>query len=361
MKKRFKIIDFALGICVLLLCTLSQNVKSQIITGNDGFEGVSTMASPPSYWYNNSDGCSTIDTQPGPFDNYIPASEGNTYVSLVTRSEELGGTVETVWAELKRPFELGKCYTLHLDLSLTDQLHAIWGFDEMYFNNPCVFEVIGCNTPLDTELLWRSEPITNFNWQTYEITFTPQKNSYSKIAFRANYVNGEKKNSAILVDRLTCLPDPTGFTPQDSGLTLPGYATNIQWYLNGNLIAGDTSHVLPYIGNGLYQTTYYDASNCLRTLSENVELNTDFFRIFPNPTSDVVHFEFNSTESYRYEMYLYNDIGKWVLHQYLDANIGKNNSVIDLSLLAPGSYYLKIIRPNFETISSKIIVLPAYR
>lgn len=358
MTKRFKLIDFALGIFMLLLCTQSQNVKSQIVTGNDGFEGVSTLAVPPSNWFNSGDGCSTVDTQPGPFENYITASEGRTYISLVTRSQECGGTFETVWADLNRPFELGKCYTLHLDLSLTSQLHALWGFDEIYFNNPCVFEVIGCNTSLDTELLWRSEAITNYNWQTYEITFTPQKNSYSKIAFRPNYIGGEKKNSAILVDHLTCLPDPTGFVQQGGGLTLPDYTSGIQWYLNGRLVAGDTSRTMPYLGNGLYQASYYDANHCLRTLSENVNLNTDIYRIFPNPTSDVVHFEFNSTESSRYELYVYNDIGKRVLHQYIDANIGKNNLVINLSLLAPGSYYLKILRPNLETINSKIIVLP---
>jgi hypothetical protein len=75
----------------------------------------------------------------------------------------------------------------------------------------------------------------------------------------------------------------------------------------------------------------------------------------------VVNFDFKSIENCQYELFIYNDIGKRVLHQFLDANIGKNNSQINLSLLAPGPYYMKINRPNLGTINAKVIVLPAYR
>jgi hypothetical protein len=108
---------------VMLLFTLS--ATAQIITDNDGFEGMPRINQPPEGWHNCSDGTSSCDTQPGSLFNDVKASQGQTYVSLVTREVGPPGSVETMWAYLKFPLKKGHEYTFLIDITMSKDHNSL--------------------------------------------------------------------------------------------------------------------------------------------------------------------------------------------------------------------------------------------
>lgn len=197
------------------------NSFAQIITDNDGFEGTPRIAYPPEGWHNCSDGTSSCDTQPGALFNDVKASQGNTYVSLVTREVGPPGSVETMWADLKFPLRKGREYTFLIDVTLSNEFNGTWEWETYYFNNPCRMEVLGINLSCDQngqfELLYQSKIIHHFYWDTYEIKVTPQTDDFERIGIRAQFTEpGNFKCSALLIDNLRykpeslkCYPNPT--------------------------------------------------------------------------------------------------------------------------------------------------------
>ena len=224
-------------------------VQAQTLTLNDGFEGTPQMAVPPPNWYN----CgvsSSGDTQPGFFGNNVPPAQGGTYISLVTRGVGTPGTAERVWADLLVPFVQFSTYVLTVQLSLTNDFEGDWGWETYVFNNPCIFQVIGfngnCENWNDRELLWQSEVITNFGWQTFTITCTPTLNTFSRLLIRpffsppTNY-----QNSALLIDDLVLVdaPAPPTTSPVANAVFVPNVFTpngdemNGAWMITGSNIA----------------------------------------------------------------------------------------------------------------------------
>jgi hypothetical protein len=83
-----------LTVSFVLVSLFSLATTGQVLTSNDGFE-TNLYYFPPSYWNNCDDNMSSGDIQPGAFNNHLPASQGNKYISLVTREFNVPGTVET--------------------------------------------------------------------------------------------------------------------------------------------------------------------------------------------------------------------------------------------------------------------------
>lgn len=203
-----------------VLVLIVTNSFAQIITENDGFEGIPQIGYPPEGWHNCSDGTSSCDTQPSPLFNDVKASQGKTYVSIVTREVGPPGSVETMWADLKSPLRKGQEYTFLIDVTLSNEFHGMWEWETYYFNNPCRMEVLGINLSCDQngvfELLYQSKIIHHFYWDTYEITFTPQTTDFDRIGFRAQFTEpGNFKCSALMIDNLrykprnsVCYPNP---------------------------------------------------------------------------------------------------------------------------------------------------------
>jgi len=77
--------------------------------------------------------------------------------------------------------------------------------------------------------------------------------------------------------------------------------TNYQWYLNGNPIPNETSHIYTPLFNGLYTVSYEDVFGCIFTASDvnfvvgidDVQIK-DNIRIYPNPTTSYLTIEMNS-------------------------------------------------------------------
>lgn len=211
------------SVLLAVLLATSHACWAQVITTNDGFEGSPMQGTPPPGWQNCNDGLSTGDTQPGWFHNHVPASEGQTYLSLVTRALNPFATVETVWADLLSPLEQGVAYHMTIDLSLSSNFQGDFNWDTYYFNNPCVLRVIGfngdCDAPAQSEILWESGIVDVFGWQTFDISFSPQSGNYQSIALRPYFTPVNNiKNSALLLDALKSVPS---VDPGDNTVLIP--------------------------------------------------------------------------------------------------------------------------------------------
>ena len=150
---------------------------------NPSFEGVPTMHTPPPSW----DPChfkSTPDTQPGIWLVNTPPSDGNSYMGMVTRGAT--GSNAFFWEDaqtlLLEPFKIGNCYSLSIDLALS----AEWAHDSfagwISYDNPVILRIFGSDQSCEKkELYWESPPVDHYDWQNYQITFSPMD-------FQADYL-----------------------------------------------------------------------------------------------------------------------------------------------------------------------------
>ncbi|MCC6768900.1 MAG: T9SS type A sorting domain-containing protein [Bacteroidia bacterium] len=352
-----------MGISILLLLLLAvSNVFAQLITPNDGFEGQPRMAIPPGGWNNCNDGNSSADTQPGYFSNQAPASEGKTYISLVTRSISTPGTVETVWAELNRPFEKEKCYELTIDARSSDQFKANFQFDDYYFNSPFILQVIGfngdCKTPETSELLWQSDIINFLNWQQLHIFIRPLKDTYRNIAIRPYFTQADNfQNSVAFLDNMRPVYSEDLLTFEEGLIRLPDDATSIRWYFNGVLLPGEINKQLVFKKNGQYLASFYNSEGCLKYARGNFQIDFQLIKYYPTPTFDQVLVEFASSDNFQYHYRLFDATGRLVKATTLNANTGSNKFTLDLSQFAAGIYHLYLDRPGYEQSVIKLIRL----
>jgi len=345
---------------LIILFLYSPLINAQNITLNDGFEGTPEYDIPPPHWRNWSDfGNSSVDTQPGLFNNDLPASEGETYISLVTRAVNTPGTVEIVWAKLIKPFEKDKCYNLQLDLSLSNTFSG--GFGPIYFNNPCIFRLIGFNGPThnitEEEILWESDSLTNFNWETFKIQITPQVSTYEYIALKPFFTPpSNHQNSAVLVDNLRFKITPNLIVFEEGEINLPEGALEINWYFNGDYVEGEHSVNIPFQGNGTYKATFIDASGCFTITTIAIFIDLESIKIYPNPTNSEITIESNSLTNEPCKFIFYNELGQLVFEHEFIQHKGLNKTELDLSFLAPAVYYLKINKNDLNNDIHKIIV-----
>jgi len=350
---------------LILVLTASSYTQAQVVTANDGFEGVPEHNIPPPGWNNCNDGYSTVDTQPGILHNVLTPSEGSSYISIVTRGMNPGGTTETVWADLLIPFQKDKCYTITLDLSLSETFYGTLIMGDFYFNNPCRLEVFGFNGDFensnDKELLWESGNITNFNWQTTSIKINPKNNSYNRIAFRTEFISpGEIKNSALMVDHLQLTDSIASFALVNGDLHIPQNSRNIQWYFNGDMLPGATGTSMPEMGAGLYQAVFESETGCQVILEEFYAGNPDWVAYYPNPASNQVYLKFVSDGNGPVILTIYTATGQQVKETKLVESAGNFLITVDLTGLVTGYYQMKLSRPGRNPNIMKLVIVHNY-
>ena len=75
------------------------------------------------------------------------------------------------------------------------------------------------------------------------------------------------------------------------------------------------------------------------------------FTVFPNPASDMVYFHASNQSSYQIQqVWVYDCVGKIMVEK-----TGKNIASLDIGILQPGIYILKVALGDHFTISRKII------
>ena len=349
-------------IILALFCTLSIQSLGQIITQNDGFEGPPQIHIPPDGWVNCHLHNSTVDTQPGIFNNQKPPSQGNSYISMVTRETDVLPSFESAWSKLVLPFEQGKCYTLKIDLSLSKEFMAKQFADEIYFDKPCKFQIFGfnanCSHYLSAELLWETDTLTNYDWETFEVFIQPELMDVGKLLLRPYYLDEEDRTySVVFVDNLSYKNTPNVIQENDFSYTLPDWAEDIEWYFNGTLLEGENGHSVPLLLDGLYEARFYDESGCLIMTSEYLTFDHDAIEIYPNPTKEELMIKFFGEKGEQLYVVMHDAIGKKVFeHHSIIPEFGNNFTKLSLVHLAPGTYTIQINRGNQKVDFSKIVI-----
>ncbi len=180
-------------IAVLLLCLASSlYVKAQHIElSNSSFEGEPRDATVPQGWMACKEG-TTPDILPGYWGVYNEPSDGDTYVGLITRSNN---TWESIGQRLPATLEKGSCYSWSLDLAHSDTYSG--------YNGPLKLRVwiskLKCQKD---QLIYESPLIGHMDWETYHIKFTPNSD-YRYILLEAFHSEEPVSYEGnILIDRL---------------------------------------------------------------------------------------------------------------------------------------------------------------
>ena len=170
---------------------LGNTAFSQFIR-NPSFEGNTGMSTVPPGW-SVCDEYSTPDTQPGVCEENDNATDGNTYLSLLTRGNlgPYAGHCEDIQTQLLEPLIKGECYSFNIDLKRsTTYGHDTWEYGWISYTDPVIFEVYGGNSNCaKTEMFIRTEAVTNTEWQTYDLVLNPTMLDIDYLILKVDYVS----------------------------------------------------------------------------------------------------------------------------------------------------------------------------
>jgi len=171
--------------------------------------------------------------------------------------------------------------------------------------------------------------------------------------------NGICKSSTLTITVTDCVnvvSTPTGETEQDftTGQTLADLIVNGNDLVFYNSTYSETFNLTDELVDN---QTYYVVSEVGICMSDpliiivtQVVSRTDFdvygFSYYPNPVNDVLYFSSNS----KIEKVMINNI----LGQQINANLNSDNTILDMSDLPTGNYFVKI---TIEGISKTIKVI----
>ncbi len=213
---------------------------------NPSFEGTPAMSASPPGWVPCGE-YSTPDTQPINIGwNFSKkASEGNTYLGLVTRGS-IGqindNLTEAAGVQLTQPLEKNKCYTLSIDLSTFLGAQFNTGFDLIQYNNPGHLEIWASKASCSkAKLIWRSPIIANEEWLTFSFQFSSDDN-YQHLVLVAQYADSEKKvYGNVLVDNFIIAVETTNLNlgkdkvicmGSEIQLSVPNEVESVLWWNN---------------------------------------------------------------------------------------------------------------------------------
>jgi len=165
---------------------------TQIYLENASFEGDPRDATVPVGWHPCEAG-TTPDILPGPWSVYLEASEGETFVGIITRED---GSWESIGQRISSPLRPRECYSFKMDLAHS-KTYA--GYDQ-----PLRLRVWGGETKCrKDQLLLETKMINNTDWETYEVQFYAKK-TLNYIVIEAFYKDGYfSYKGNILIDNIT--------------------------------------------------------------------------------------------------------------------------------------------------------------
>jgi gliding motility-associated-like protein len=184
--KRVVVFTVFLFVLTFVNCTIAQ------IVNNASFEGTPQMGIPPAPWF-PCNPSSSPDTQPGSWGVTTSASNGNTFISLVTRGDN---TMEAIGSKLNG-IKPNVCYNVSIDLSASRELN----FDGIFYA-PVILKVwLSSGECLKTNLIWTSPMIDHTDWRSYSFNFTGSK-TYSHLIMEVNYARPGAYYGAMLLDNI---------------------------------------------------------------------------------------------------------------------------------------------------------------
>jgi hypothetical protein len=169
-------------------------LQGQVVLVNGGFEDQPSDATVPKGWL-PCERNTTPDILPGFWGEYGDASQGKTYVGLITRDD---GSFESIGQKLSKPLNIGECYEFRIDLA-KGNVYA--GFNQALKLRVWLGETL-CEME---QMIFLSEEVKHPNWKSYQVKFTPAKNhKYIRIeAFHKEGIFSYKGN--ILIDNMSSI------------------------------------------------------------------------------------------------------------------------------------------------------------
>lgn len=166
-----------LTIAWIILGSIS-SVFAQIRLENPSFEGIPKDATTPDGW----DACglySTPDILPGHWGVNREPKDGKSFMGLITREDN---TWEYIGQRLNSDITANECYTFHCNIARSPTYAG--------YNQPIKLKIWAGSSSCEKEqLLAQTEPVTHYDWKTYDFLFFPKKN-YQFIIVEAYYVEG---------------------------------------------------------------------------------------------------------------------------------------------------------------------------
>lgn len=186
-------IDKLFGLITFML--VPAFIFSQVIQiNNASFEGTPQDATVPAGWFPCERG-TTPDILPGFWGVYQEASEGDTYVGLITRED---GTWESIGQRLSQALVPKECYAFTLDIAHSKTYAT--------YNQPLKVRIWAGTTRCErSQLLLETDFIENTDWEKYEVDFTA-KGAYHYIIIEAYYKDGSfSRRGNILIDNISSI------------------------------------------------------------------------------------------------------------------------------------------------------------
>lgn len=188
-----KFILFFTSLLLALNC-LSQAPAKSIYWQNPSFEGEPQDATVPIGWI----GCeaqTTPDILPGVWGIYLEASDGETFLGLITRNN---GSWESITQRLNEKINPKGCFTFNFDLAK--------GATYSGYNGALKLRIWGSTDKCSKDqLLYESPLIKHTFWQKYNCKFTA-KQPIRYIIIEAFHKEGDFSHEAnILIDNLSPL------------------------------------------------------------------------------------------------------------------------------------------------------------
>lgn len=147
----------------------------------------------------------------------------------------------------------------------------------------------------------------------------------------------------------------------------PASGFSVEWFYNGNLVAGQTGKFLPYLGNGIYTANVYNTNfpNCktaanpdtltVSGIEQNIYNPLYDLSIYPNPNSGKFNVKFSSESAEDITITATDLIGQVVYQQKFEGVSGDFNQELNLSNM-PKGVYLVNIETAYSKINKKVVV-----
>lgn len=179
---------------IFLAFFLPLSLHGQITVKNASFEDEPMDAAIPTGWFPSAPG-TTPDILPGYWNVYLDASEGETYVGLITRDD---GTFESIGQRLSAPLQVGSCYSFTFDVAHSK---TYYGYDK-----PLKVRIWGSQLQHGKDqLLIETDFITSEDWQEMEVEFVAKK-QINYILIEAYYKSGTYSYKGnILIDNISII------------------------------------------------------------------------------------------------------------------------------------------------------------
>ncbi len=188
-----KINGFKFNLFIIILL-FSVSVSGQIKLDNPSFEDEPSDATVPHGWWACED-MTTPDIFPGFWGVHEEASDGDTYVGLITRPNN---SWESIGQRFSEPLKKDNCYAFNMDLAHADTYAG--------YNNPLRLRVwISDKRCEKGQLIYESPLIDHTEWKTYPIKFKPSEEAKYIILEAYHHINPVSYKGNILIDNVSIL------------------------------------------------------------------------------------------------------------------------------------------------------------